>query len=314
MGGAGPRRQRHGGGAAIGRGDTGRCQGWGSTQPFLVDLDVGFDLEAAAANDDLAATASYATLAQLATDILAGPPVHLIETLAGQVADAVLCDARVEFVQVTVHKPAAPMDPVIRDASVTLRRERCRDGVVALGANLGERARTLATALADLDAMDGVRVRAVSNLVESDPVGPPQPDYLNAVALISTRRHPQSVLRELHAVEARHKRRRGLGVEPNGPRTLDLDLIQVGDPAVGTDVSGRYGALELPHPRAHCRGFVLAPWYEVDPQATLRTPHGVREVGELLQALPAVSRESLRPGPDWPTRPWCPRRPERSPW
>lgn len=276
-------------------------------QPFLVDLDVGCDLSAAAGSDDLDNTLSYAWLAEAAAGVLAGPPVNLLETLAGRIADAVMADEYVESVAVTVHKPEAPIPVACADAAVTIRRERDRDAVVALGANLGDRARTIAMALADLDAADGVRVRTVSPLVETDPVGPPQPDYLNAVALVATRLHPSSLLRAMHGIEARHGRRRDADAERNGPRTLDLDLIQVGDPAAGTDLPGRYDDLQLPHPRAAERAFVLAPWREVAPLARLHTPDGPREVAALLAALPHAVRAGVRRGPAWPTlggSPW----------
>lgn len=269
-------------------------------QPFVVDLEVGCDVSAAAETDDLGKTLSYAWLAERAAEVLAGPPVNLIESLAARIADAVIMQELAEFVQVTVHKPEAPMPVAYADAAVTVRRERDRDVVVALGSNLGDRALTLAAALADLGALEGVRVRACSALVETAPVGPPQPDYLNAVALIATRLHPSTLLRAMHTIEARHGRRRSPSVEPNGPRVLDLDLIQAGDPVAGTDVTGRYGDLELPHPRAAGRAFVLAPWLDVAPSATLRTPEGVREVGALLRALPAAARAGVRPGPAWP--------------
>ena len=76
----------------------------------------------------------------------------------------------------------------------------------------------------------------------------------------------------------------------NGPRTLDLDLIQVGDPAQDADLHGVYGELVLPHPRAHQRSFVLEPWYDVQPWAVLRTPQGPVPVGELLAARSAQER------------------------
>ncbi len=270
-------------------------------QPFLADLDVDCDLVAAAASDDLDNTLSYAWLAEVAAGVLSGPPVNLVETLAGRIADAVLANEYVESVAVTVHKPQAPMPVACDDAAVTIRRERDRDAVIALGANLGDRARTMANALADLDAVEGVRVRAVSPLVETDPVGPPQPAYLNAVALLATRLHPASLLRELHRIEARHGRRRGPAVVRHGARSLDLDLLQVGDPAAGTDLPGRYGDLVLPHPRAHERAFVLTPWQLVDPNAVLRTPAGIDRVGALLPSLPVADRAGIRRGPARPS-------------
>lgn len=275
-------------------------------QPFVADLDVGCDLAAAAADDDLDQTLSYAWLAEVSAAVLAGPPADLIETLAGRIAEQVMRSDFVEFVTVTVHKPQAPMPVACADAAVTIHRERDLDAVIALGANLGDRARTMTTALADLDAVDGVRVRGVSGLIETDPVGPPQPDYLNAVATVATRLHPSSLLRAMHAIEARHGRRRVADTERDGPRTLDLDLIQVGDPARGTDLAGRYGDLQLPHPRAAERAFVLAPWLQVAPFAVLRTPDGPRDVADVLAALPDDARAGIRPArdhPRWPGRP-----------
>lgn len=268
-------------------------------QPFLVDLDVGCDLEPAAASDDLADSICYAWLADAITGVVNGPPVQLVEVLAGRIADAVLTDERVEWVRVSVHKPQAPMPVAVRDVAVTVRRERCRQVVVALGSNLADRRGTLASALDDLRAIAGVRVRAVSELVETAPVGPPQPDYLNAVALLDTGRHPVTLMRDLHAIEARHGRRRGPDVIPHGPRTVDLDLIQIGDPSDGSDLHGRWGELVLPHPRAHQRAFVLAPWSALDPQAVLRCEGQPRAVSELLAGLPAVERRDVRPGPPW---------------
>ncbi len=189
-----------------------------------------------------------------------------------------------------MHKPEAPLGVAVSDVAVRVRRERERQAVVALGANLGDRAATLARAVADLGALDGVRVRAVSAFVDTAPVGPPQPDYLNAVAIVTTRLHPQTLLRELQAIEAAHGRRRDEPAVLNGPRTLDLDLIQVGDPAQDADLHGVYGELVLPHPRAHQRSFVLEPWYDVQPWAVLRTPQGPVPVGELLAARSAQER------------------------
>ena len=78
---------------------------------------------------------------------------------------------------------------------------------------------------------------------------------------------PTSLLRELHGIEAAFDRRREVRW---GARTLDLDLVQYGDPGAGTDVTADLPRLTLPHPRAHERAFVLVPWLEADPDATLR--------------------------------------------
>jgi dihydroneopterin aldolase/2-amino-4-hydroxy-6-hydroxymethyldihydropteridine diphosphokinase len=158
--------------------------------------------------------------------------------------------------------------------------------VLALGANLGDRAATLQAALDDLDAFEGIRVIAASPVLQTDPVGgPDQPDYLNAVLLVDTMLAPMELLAACQEVENDHGRTRH---ERWGPRTLDVDLISYGDVVAAT------GQLDLPHPRAGERAFVLAPWLAVAPDAVLPGPDGDRRpVSELLAAAP--DREGVRP-------------------
>jgi 7,8-dihydroneopterin aldolase/epimerase/oxygenase len=94
-------------------------------QEFLVDLVVWLDLGPAAASDALADTADYGALAGIAVDVVAGPPCDLIEAVAGRVADRVLAaDPRLTSVEVTVHKPSAPIPHAFADVAVTVRRGR----------------------------------------------------------------------------------------------------------------------------------------------------------------------------------------------
>ncbi len=93
-------------------------------QEFVVDLTVWLDLSAAASSDDLGETVNYGELAQLAADIVAGPPFDLIESVAGRIADEVLQDERLSAVEVTVHKPSAPIPLTFADVAVTVRRQR----------------------------------------------------------------------------------------------------------------------------------------------------------------------------------------------
>ena len=95
-----------------------------SGQDFVVDITVWIDLADAAANDDLADTYDYAALAQLASDIVAGPPRNLIEAVGGEIADRVMEDQRVHAVEVVVHKPQAPMQQKFADVAVVVRRSR----------------------------------------------------------------------------------------------------------------------------------------------------------------------------------------------
>ncbi|WNB85304.1 2-amino-4-hydroxy-6-hydroxymethyldihydropteridine diphosphokinase [Cellulomonas sp. ATA003] len=135
------------------------------------------------------------------------------------------------------------------------------EAVLALGSNIGAPQSTLRTAVDDLGAIDGVEVLAVSPLARTAPVGgPEQPDFLNAVLLVRTSLAARALLRAVQGVEARHGRERR---EHWGPRTLDIDLITYDTTLAVTD------DLELPHPRAHQRAFVLQPWAQIAPDAVL---------------------------------------------
>ena len=93
-------------------------------QDFVVDVTVWLDLAPAAASDDLAQTLNYGDLARRTAAIVAGPPADLIETVAGRIADDVLTDARVQAVEVTVHKPQAPIPLDFADVAVVVHRTR----------------------------------------------------------------------------------------------------------------------------------------------------------------------------------------------
>lgn len=93
-------------------------------QDFVVDITVWIDLVDAAASDNLADTYDYGALAQRAADIVAGPARNLIETVAGEIAEDVMNDKRVHAVEVTVHKPQAPIPHSFADVAVVARRSR----------------------------------------------------------------------------------------------------------------------------------------------------------------------------------------------
>lgn len=149
--------------------------------------------------------------------------------------------------------------------------------VVAMGANLGDRAATIAAAMAQLGKTDGVTVVAVSSLMETVAIRPDGPDdshqnYLNGIALVDTTLSAPTLLAVLHDIENEFGRTR---TERWGDRTLDLDLIVFGDLVED-------GNLVVPHPRAHERTFVLGPWLELDPDAVFP---GRGLVRDLLEAV-----------------------------
>ena len=136
-----------------------------------------------------------------------------------------------------------------------------RRAVLALGSNLGDRLGYLQGGVDDLASAPGLAAVAVSPVYETAPVGgPPQPDYLNAVLLADSGLPAADLLARCQAAEAAAQRVRG---QVWGPRTLDVDVIVYGD-LVSNDPG-----LILPHPRAHERAFVLAPWHDADPGAVL---------------------------------------------
>jgi 2-amino-4-hydroxy-6-hydroxymethyldihydropteridine diphosphokinase len=149
--------------------------------------------------------------------------------------------------------------------------------VVAMGANLGDRAATIAAAMERLGKTDGVAVVAVSTLVETVAIRPDGPDdshpnYLNGVALVDTTLSAPGLLAVLHEIENVFGRTR---TERWGDRTLDLDLIAFGDLVED-------GNLVVPHPRAHERAFVLGPWLELDPGAVFPGRGPVRDLIEAV--------------------------------
>lgn len=133
--------------------------------------------------------------------------------------------------------------------------------VVALGSNLGERDEELFRALADLKATEGIRVIAQSSLHETVALteagyDESAPTYLNQVVIIDTVWEPHALLQIALGIEARHGRERT--DERYASRTIDIDLIDYDGEVLESEV------LTLPHPRAHERVFVLAPWAEID--------------------------------------------------
>jgi dihydroneopterin aldolase/2-amino-4-hydroxy-6-hydroxymethyldihydropteridine diphosphokinase len=266
-------------------------------QDFVVDLMLEVDLRRPGGSDLLAHTVNYAEVAADTVALITGPSLDLIETLANRIAAAALRRPLVQAVRVTVHKPQAPVGVPFGDVKVVVERHRDEPVVIAMGANLGRVQATLEAAVRELAEVDGLRITAVSELFESDPVGgPEQPVYFNAVILARTRLAPFALLTELHGIEAEHGRVRETRW---GARTLDLDLIQYGDPGSGSDLVSEDPELMLPHPRAHERVFVLAPWAAVDARAELRVGEAHVPVSELLERADAAEPAGLRPGPRW---------------
>lgn len=260
-------------------------------QTFVVDVEMEVDLAPAGTSDDLIDTVNYAEVAGDIVELIAGESLDLIEALADQIAAKVLTRPLVEAVVVTVHKPQAPVGHPFTDVAVTVERLRETPVVIAVGSNMGESVETIQNAVASLWL--ALELKAASRVYETAPVGgPAQAAYLNAVVCGTTSMSPQRLLRTMQDIELDNGRVRK---ERWGPRTLDLDLIQYGDPVFDTDVRLETEALTLPHPRAHERAFVLVPWADADSEATLRVDGEVRRVAELVAE---VGTTGVALGPD----------------
>lgn len=127
---------------------------------------------------------------------------------------------------------------------------------VALGANLGDARAALEDALRRLDALPDTRLVRHSSIYRTAPIDSSGPDYLNAVAEVSTGLAPHELLSRLQKIELDHGRERPYR---NAPRTLDLDLLLYADAVIDT------ADLTVPHPRMHQRAFVLQPLAEIAP-------------------------------------------------
>ncbi|MEL7504713.1 MAG: 2-amino-4-hydroxy-6-hydroxymethyldihydropteridine diphosphokinase [Cyanobacteria bacterium J06554_6] len=152
------------------------------------------------------------------------------------------------------------MNPVLNPLGSM--RNSTAQAAIALGSNLGDSAALIAEALARLGAVSEavpsavapIEITARSPLYQTAPVGPPQPEFLNGCALLTTTLSPRQLLHQLLAIEmqmGRVRQRRW------GPRLIDIDLILYGDQVVDTP------ELTLPHPRMHERAFVLVPLSDI---------------------------------------------------
>jgi len=165
-------------------------------------------------------------------------------------------------------------NPHIVDAdTLTGEMRPIRRAVLSLGSNLGERLTSLQGAINALADTPDVWITEVSPVYETEPVDAPEGSkhFLNAVVLADTTLSARTLLDRALAIEDAYGRERT--GERNAPRTLDVDLIVVGDRRANDD------DLVLPHPKAHERAFVLAPWHDLEPEAELL---GQGPVAELL--------------------------------
>lgn len=254
-------------------------------QPFEVDLDLALDLRRAGLSDDLVDTVDYGTLACRVAEVVSHGHFALLEALAQAILDVALSDERVIEAIVCIRKlrPPLPLDLASVGVSVSRARARApssladdrayphlrwssaivgsgsevsavrRRAFLGLGSNLGDRPRLLADAVAAMPD-----VVATSPIYETEPVGGPpgQGPFLNAVVELFTEAGPRDLLELARTLEQSAARVRS---ERWGPRTLDVDVLLVGDLRVDEP------DLVVPHPRLAERAFVLVPLADLAP-------------------------------------------------
>ena len=174
-----------------------------------------------------------------------------------------------------------PNPHIVSADTLTGEMRPIRRVVLSLGSNLGERMYALQGALDAISDTPDVWITAVSPIYESEPVDAPEGsrNFLNAVVLLDTTLPAHRLMDRALAIEDAYDRERS--TVRNAPRTLDVDLIVVGERR------SHDNHLQLPHPRAADRAFVLQPWYDVEPDAVLP------EMGPIAELLEKVDRSVL---------------------
>ena len=168
------------------------------------------------------------------------------------------------------------MTPMVRRRPFKREKQSTNVAYIGLGANLGEREKTIRAAVDELVAGPETALLLISELRETDPVGvEDQPRFLNGAAMVATTLSARELLAELLTIERRLGRDRSAS-SPGGPRPIDLDLLVYGNATV--DQPG----LQVPHPRLHERRFVLEPLAEISPRLVIP---GRGQVSALLAEL-----------------------------
>ncbi len=176
---------------------------------------------------------------------------------------------------------STPSPHQINTDTLTGQLTPIRKVVLAMGSNIGDREGNLAGAVMSLGDTPDLHIRGVSRVYECPAVDSVAnaPDFYNAVMVADSMLTPQMLNERCHAIEAAYGRERPF---PNAPRTLDIDLIVVGETVMDSE------DLTLPHPRAQERAFVIVPWAEIDPHAS------IPGVGRLTEILGHLDTSGLR--------------------
>ena len=223
-------------------------------QPFTVDVIA--KVIGHIRSDEIESTVSYAKIAKTVKEEIECESVDLIETLAEKTAVRLINTYPIKEVEVTVHKPKAPISIPFDDIYVKVKRKRSR-AFLSIGSNLGERENYIAFAIERLHSEQHTKVIKTSKIIETEPYGyTNQGKFLNAAVEIETVLGPYELLQFIHKIENEADRKR---TEHWGPRTLDLDILLFENEIIYSD------ELIIPHADMKNRRFVLEPLCDIAP-------------------------------------------------
>lgn len=226
-------------------------------QKFQVTLDIYQDLQPAGSDDDIGSTTNYGEVCQAVDRFMRENRFDLIETCAEGLAHHLLeAFPGIRALDLTIHKPWAPIGLPVEDLSVTIHRARHRV-FLGLGSNMGDRKAYLDGAVQGLKEANQVSLIQVSSYIETPPYGLVDQDpFLNSVVEIETTLAPYPLLDLCQSLEKAAGRVRKVHW---GPRTLDVDILFYDQEILGLD------RLAVPHPDLVNRAFVLEPMVELAP-------------------------------------------------
>lgn len=225
-------------------------------QPFIFDADIEYDFYKAYESDDLADTINYSAASKAIVNVATNNTFDLIEKLAYECAFAVMESSAAKSIDLTVYKPEAPMKLDFDTVGVSVRVERTT-AYLSLGSSLGDRRAYLDLAVKKLDEAPHIRVKRISDYMETEPMGGvAQNKFLNCAVEIETFLSAHKLLDTIHRIEAECGRVRTRHWED---RTLDIDIIFFGKQVIESD------DLVVPHPLYAQRKFVTEPLKQIAP-------------------------------------------------
>ena len=226
-------------------------------QEFIVDITLYTDLSRPGYSDELKDTINYALVCEKASSFLRNNTFDLIEKVAYELSKELLLSFdKLNKVDITLHKPQAPIGIPFEDISVNIENH-WSDVCLSVGSNIGSRQDYIDKTLCKLEEIKSIKDIKVSSIIETQPYGYVNQDkFLNGAISLKTCLNPYELLHEINRIEAECGRERLIHW---GPRTLDLDILLYDDEIMNEP------ELIIPHADMHNREFVLKPLSEIEP-------------------------------------------------